>query len=72
MMLQGPAKLIDDRSDMASADIGTSAITRRCDWRHSHEVSLDQLQGVASRVGNSRVAQSKLLSPRIGRILDFT
>ena len=69
-MLQGPAQPIHDRSDVAGVNIAASASARRSDWWYPHEVALDQLQRI--QVGNSRAAHSKLLSPRIDRILDFT
>ena len=44
--LQGLAQPIDDRGDVARADIGAPTTTRRPDRRHVHEVTFDQLQRI--------------------------
>jgi hypothetical protein len=48
-VLQGLTQSRDDRGDVTRADIAASAGARRADWRHPHEVALDQLQGVQGR-----------------------
>src|ERR1700730_9759446 len=45
-VLQGPAELIDDRSDAARADLAASAGARRSDRWDPHRVTLDQLERV--------------------------
>jgi len=69
-VLQGLPQSIDDRGNVARADIAASASASRSDGWYPHEVALDQLHRVQGR--NRRVAHSKLFSPRMGRTRDFT
>jgi hypothetical protein len=70
-VLQGAAQPIDERGDVARADIAASTSTRRRDRRHVNEVTFDQLQFIQGRE-QPRGARETLQSARMGRIRDFT